>query len=291
MSDLDGRPLKTDDAMCLFLRLKPQAKNVLVAFNDGLFDQGIEGARMLHEMVTAARSANLLQDDDYLNDLFVLDVYIELLTKYGELWQNIIEQRFSDSWCSLQDALDRLRLIKAFSRINIGFFEEQLTELQSAYPYKVFISAGMLVDQFNCSICGVDIDSDDCPHVRGSLYRGVMAYGVAQNIVALDHIALVTDPDDKRCVVQYDDRSEHFTLVRLLGELVASKKWQLSDFARLHHTTKSIPNPEYSRVGRNDPCICGSGQKFKKCCIAKTTICIPHVDLVAVPRSIDTALL
>lgn len=24
------------------------------------------------------------------------------------------------------------------------------------------------------------------------------------------------------------------------------------------------------KIGRNDPCICGSGQKFKKCCIDKT---------------------
>lgn len=24
-----------------------------------------------------------------------------------------------------------------------------------------------------------------------------------------------------------------------------------------------------SRVGRNDPCPCGSGQKYKKCCLAK----------------------
>jgi hypothetical protein len=26
-----------------------------------------------------------------------------------------------------------------------------------------------------------------------------------------------------------------------------------------------------ARVGRNDPCTCGSGKKFKKCCEAKRT--------------------
>jgi hypothetical protein len=23
------------------------------------------------------------------------------------------------------------------------------------------------------------------------------------------------------------------------------------------------------KIGRNDPCLCGSGQKYKKCCLAK----------------------
>ena len=25
----------------------------------------------------------------------------------------------------------------------------------------------------------------------------------------------------------------------------------------------------YNKVGRNDPCPCGSGKKFKKCCLGK----------------------
>jgi len=25
-------------------------------------------------------------------------------------------------------------------------------------------------------------------------------------------------------------------------------------------------NPEQPKIGRNDPCPCGSGKKFKKCC-------------------------
>ena len=26
---------------------------------------------------------------------------------------------------------------------------------------------------------------------------------------------------------------------------------------------------DYSKVGRNDPCPCGSGKKYKKCCMPK----------------------
>lgn len=31
------------------------------------------------------------------------------------------------------------------------------------------------------------------------------------------------------------------------------------------------------KIGRNDPCICGSGQKFKKCCIDKIEIKRPTI--------------
>ncbi|MBK8575018.1 MAG: SEC-C domain-containing protein [Elusimicrobia bacterium] len=30
--------------------------------------------------------------------------------------------------------------------------------------------------------------------------------------------------------------------------------------------TASAPLPEIHKIGRNDPCPCGSGKKYKKCC-------------------------
>ena len=35
------------------------------------------------------------------------------------------------------------------------------------------------------------------------------------------------------------------------------------------HEHRHVPQPyvrEQPKVGRNDPCVCGSGKKFKKCC-------------------------
>jgi uncharacterized protein YecA (UPF0149 family) len=29
---------------------------------------------------------------------------------------------------------------------------------------------------------------------------------------------------------------------------------------------QSRPRPAYAAVGRNDPCPCGSGKKYKRCC-------------------------
>ena len=33
-----------------------------------------------------------------------------------------------------------------------------------------------------------------------------------------------------------------------------------------HHPTQVPIRREGAKVGRNDPCSCGSGKKFKKCC-------------------------
>jgi uncharacterized protein YecA (UPF0149 family) len=33
-----------------------------------------------------------------------------------------------------------------------------------------------------------------------------------------------------------------------------------------HYTTRRSPRTVEVKVGRNDPCPCGSGQKHKRCC-------------------------
>lgn len=33
-----------------------------------------------------------------------------------------------------------------------------------------------------------------------------------------------------------------------------------------HHDERILPVRQGEKIGRNDPCPCGSGQKYKKCC-------------------------
>ncbi len=39
------------------------------------------------------------------------------------------------------------------------------------------------------------------------------------------------------------------------------------------------------RIGRNDPCVCGSGKKYKNCCLKKETMSVPDCIKVAVKES------
>lgn len=228
--------------------------------------------------------------DELLNDIYVLGRYIEFFECYGRLWRLIAEEKFSASWIKLQDAFDLLRLVRRFSDIDVSGLEDQLAELEKTYPYNVFFSIGAQVDKFECSICSHDIDSFECTHRGGQLYRGRMAVGIARNIVNFDHVAFVDKPEDKRCVVSYDDNGEEFKLVRFLSRLLQQRSCSVSDFGLLVFSTRIKPNPEYRKTGRNDPCFCGSGIKFKRCCITKAHIEGDHVDITIRPLNVERAI-
>lgn len=281
------KPFTTKQACELLELLKPQLKSALVSFDNLCFSDGyaeIENIRALSKKIHEDINCS---EEQYLNDMFALTRYLDLFSEYGKLWEEIFCQHFSNSWSSLQSALDLLRLIKKFSAVNIQFFENQLIELEQTYPYNVFFSIGASVEFFECSICGKNIDSVECLHMRGHLYNGKMASAIARNLTELDHISMVKHPQDKRCVVSYDDAGEQFKLVRFISSLINSKKLKISSFGRLEFSKRDIPNPDYVEQGRNDYCSCGSGKKFKKCCINKTHIQGDHVDIVGMPTCIE----
>lgn len=282
--------LATKQVSALFELLKPLLRSLLIALNDLRFAEAQDKINEIRKTLVKENAVVNYLDEQALNDMYVLNRYIDFLSEYGNLWEKIGIEHFSDSWNSLQNSLDLLRLIKKFSKINIQFFENQLTELERTYPYNVFFSIGAIVDFFECSICGHNIDSVECPHMQGNLYSGKMAYGIVRNIVQLDHISMVESPQDKRCVVSYDDKGEQFKLVRFISSLVSSRKLQISNFYCLRFTKRRIVNPDYQKLGRNDLCFCGSGKKFKKCCIMETHVQGDHVDIVSQPTCVEHAI-
>ncbi|MCZ6803134.1 MAG: SEC-C metal-binding domain-containing protein [Proteobacteria bacterium] len=106
-------------------------------------------------------------------------------------------------------------------------------------------------------------------------------------ISQLDHIAMVKQPQDKRCVAIYENDGEQFKLIRYLSVLLTDNKLKPLDFGELKFSKRQIKNPDYRKLRRNDQCFCGSGKKFKKCCISNEYIEGDHVDIVATPRQLD----
>lgn len=272
--------LQTQEASELIESLSPTAKEVCHLIDIFSHQEATKTLNCIQTEVDKLRSKSTADDDFFLNDLFVIDKYVGFLFAYNELWSSIVDEKFSESWVILQDALDHLRLIKRFSSLDVAFFEMQLIELERLYPYKLFASVGMLVSHFECSLCGHDIDSMDCPHIRGQLYRGQIAFGIAKDIVAFDHVALVENPENKRCVLTIDNSSEQFNLFRYFSELLRTGNSSPLRFVRCEFTTRKVNNPKYVQLKRNEPCFCGSGKKFKKCCLGKHEIEHTHVNIV-----------
>lgn len=280
--------LQTLNGMLLSQRVLPELAQALRAFNELRFDQGKRSIADVDEVLNFARRDT--DEEHFLNDLFILDKYVRLMERYGLLWDAIVAQRFSASWVYLQDGLDLLRLIKRLSSLDVSFFENQLLELEAAYPYKIFASIGATIRYFECSICGQDIDSMQCPHVKGELYRGVMAYGIAHEISRFDHVSLVINPEDKRCVISYEDTSKPFALIRYISGLISARKLQVLAFERLDWSKRKRLNPEFAGLGRNDLCTCGSGKKFKRCCIGKREVEIDHAEVIGHQRDVSDVI-
>ena len=258
---------------------EPRASAVLQAFDDDDFAQGQSQINDLRADFSKSKETLAPDDEDGLADAFVVDRFLDLMAAYGEFWEAVLAGRFSASWVHLQDALDLLRLIKRLSGLVPPFFENQLLALEKAYPYSIFASVGMTVSRYECTLCGEDIDSSDCPHIRGQLYAGKMAQGIAQDIAEFGEVSLVTNPEDKRCVISYEDASEHFRLVAYIADGVRSRAVRISDIRDVRFVKRLVPVAEID-AALDEPCPCGSGSAFGSCCSSKDVVETDHVEII-----------
>ena len=65
---------------------------------------------------------------------------------------------------------------------------------------------------------------------------------------------------------EIESEEENEILKEELKKLLGVKRWTLKGFTQgeIDNKKKTIVNEE--KVGRNDPCPCGSNKKYKKCC-------------------------
>lgn len=199
----------------------------------------------------------------------------------------INNNNFVSSWDSLQNALDELRLLKQHypqyhQNKVLLFFENQLTNLEKLYPYNVFFSIGFSAN-FKCSICGQDIDSFECEHLVGKLYSGKIAYGIPNDIGPINHIAIVDNPRDKRCTLQYDNSDDAFKAIKLLSDILKYKNFTPLNFHNVILSKPETLNKEHKNLKRNDRCYCRSGKKFKNCCIGNKIIINNHAKINLFP--------
>lgn len=78
--------------------------------------------------------------------------------------------------------------------------------------------------------------------------------------------------NDRRGLVEFVARYEMDGIKQhhheVSGFLKGDSGWQFRDGEVLHSGPSEKPKPVINelKIGRNDPCHCGSGKKFKKCC-------------------------
>lgn len=214
-------------------------------------------------------AVNSIKNEDVANSSFVVKEYCKMLKYYSMYWQLLLQKKFKDSWTLLQDTFDKLRNITRFTSdhesYSLNVMHDHLNQLERLYPYRIFASMEAVVQSKKCSICGKSLLDLDCTHLPGELYWGEQAFAVAGGIV-LQGLALVQHPMDKRCIMEIsgDTRTEEEKF-SLLNYFVDNNKNPLQLFTVVEEI-KYYYNDGYNNTGRNDPCPCQSGKKFKKCC-------------------------
>lgn len=86
---------------------------------------------------------------------------------------------------------------------------------------------------------------------------------IAQLLTPIILLDLGYDPDKGDEVMTYEKRKELFKFLPVAA-------YAFHDYWK-DSRHKTSPSRKKAKIGRNDPCPCGSGKKYKKCCYGKVS--------------------
>lgn len=210
---------------------------------------------------------NAVNSSDQLNAkvAWCFETIGEIQDKFVEIYIHFINGEFYKGWCLLERCGILIGFLDHhFHENNHEFGIEHIRihtkNFQSLFPYKYFISPEF-ISQHRCSVCRELITPrNQCEHEVGEIYDGEMCHKVVENIEFLG-AAIVNNPVQKYSVINHEN-CDYEPIKYLIKRL--SSPWSTWTY------TKSIKLvPIYENIGRNELCLCGSGLKYKKCCLRK----------------------
>lgn len=213
------------------------------------------------------------KNEKLANSTFVAKRYFHLFGSLASYFALLQKGNYRQSWDRLQDCLDEIYGVGQFVDINhrfeLPFLKKLLKQYEKMYPYEIFVSPEFAVTKSECSICGKPMNSLLCPHIRGNLYWGEMACENVLKIKEINSTALVSNPLDKRCIIELsdDDRAESEKFV-ILDKFCNEKVYGFQLF-QIKHNKLLKRDESVKKQNANELCLCGSGKKFKKCCKSK----------------------
>jgi len=212
----------------------------------------------------------------------ILDIQNEYLFSYDDLKN----YRFYDAWVKFEQIEIKLSNLKRHFKEKINNFyikqiEEYTKKFQSLYPYKFFLSTGMVVKEKICSICGKRVNlRNHCGHEVGEIYNGEMCCRIINHIETITDVSLVESPVHKYAVAFFGTKgnldSYNYAALKYLIKHLESpfEKWNYE------LTTKRHPHEFFPNLNPNDNCPCNSGKKYIDCCKSEVGILMPHYQFI-----------
>ena len=170
-----------------------------------------------------------IENEFHANQFFHMQCMINTLKSFLFMWIQLKESDFENSWKSLVDSQEYLAIA-----LKINSYEGALNlknSLKSAeellFPkWGKYLSYGFIETIGKCSICHNIFTI--CDHIENEIYLGSICQRIDRKIIEIDHLALVSDPRDRRCITikMSDDEGyeiDSFTLEKTGKRLDNSK--------------------------------------------------------------------
>lgn len=213
------------------------------------------------------------KNEKLANSTYVTKKYFHLFGSLASYFALLQKRNYRQSWDRLQDCLDEIYDVGQFVYINhrfeLPFLKKLLKQYEKMYPFEIFVSPEFAITKSECSICGKPMNNLSCPHIRGNLYWGEMACEKVLEIKEINSAVLVSNPLDKRCLIELadDDRTENEKFLML--DKFCNKRIYRFQMFQIKHNKFFERDENVKKQKANELCLCGSGKKFKKCCRAK----------------------
>jgi hypothetical protein len=232
------------------------------------------------ELIKLKEQAVADKDENTANYIWCLQQVYKIQSSYLIAFERMKSGKFEDAWY----ALDRTDIEISFLdphfkkyfgcpvgfKFYIGPILNSVKQFQKLFPYRLFTSREDIVKEEKCSICGKKISlRHGCNHRIGQLYMGEMC---CHEITDMEFLAIdiVTDPFDKYAIIKMEGQEYNYAPLEQLMNVITDPftLWNVDEL--------QVVNPEYKNIGRNDLCPCGSGKKYKKCCLGTDRIYTKH---------------
>lgn len=220
----------------------------------------------MEELSNLKRTAVWQGDQKEAKRIWCLEQVFKVINHYLTAYRYLLNSDYFKAWCELDRADIELYFLHAHldyseNKYNLEFIEKNINQLQKLFPYEYFASRESTINKWSCSICNqVITPRNSCSHEVGEIYNGEMCSRVAGDI-EFHGIAIVKNPFDKYTVLFPEGKEYNYSMLENLMKNWTSPydKWELQIRRDL--------NDEYKELGRNEPCLCKSGKKYKRCCL------------------------
>lgn len=217
------------------------------------------------------------EDEKNANYFWCLREIFNIQKGFVSAIEDLNSKKFEEAWI-LFEKIDieignqeqNFDVFQEKDKYQIVFIKRIISEYQKLFPYQYFFSRENIIKREECSICGKVISlRNSCGHKPGKLYMGELCSRIVTDM-ELKGISIVTDPFDKYTYLQLPGKEYNYGMIEALMQKLSSP---YDDF---YIETVKIKKSEYKKVQRNSLCPCGSGKKYKKCCLGTVRELMDH---------------